>query len=279
MRSRNLPDIDVFHGAAWENRADLAALHPKTNAEAQATFLQGMLDMPTQRGRRNPVDWVVSFSAHIAILGVVVITPLLFTPAIDPHSTEAILLVAPRPPAASPPAPAVRIIKAGRPAASLFHPSKFIAPTVIPAKIKIVADEAPPPDPGAGVVGRVPGGAIGGIIGGVADDTVTVEPPPQSPPPRKILRVGGEVKEPVALSRPEPTYPAVARVAHVEGVVVIEAIIDERGNVTEAEAVDGPPLLVRAALEAVSEWKYEPTILNGEPVAIRTRIRVAFHLH
>lgn len=93
------------------------------------------------------------------------------------------------------------------------------------------------------------------------------------------MRVGGQVKPPVPISTPEPHYPAVARAARAEGLVIIDAVIDEQGNVVEAKVVEGPPLLIAAALEAVLKWKYEPTYLNGEPVALNTHIQVNFRLH
>ena len=81
------------------------------------------------------------------------------------------------------------------------------------------------------------------------------------------------------ISTPQPYYPAVAKAAHVEGLVVIDAIIDEEGNVVQARVVEGPPLLVAAALDAVAKWKYQPTYLNGRAVSIRTHIQVMFRLH
>ncbi len=274
MHSAN---IGVFDEAVWEGHAVAAEAPPRTTAEAQATFVRGMLDMPTLRDTRNPAELVLSLIIHIVIVGAVILAPLLFTQVLDVHSFEAVFLVAPRPPAAPPP-PAAQPLKVARPMARVLDISKLTAPAVIPAKIKIVADQAP--DLGAGVsggvVGGVPGGVLGGIIGGVTD-SAKIAPP--APPERKIVRVGGDVKPPVPISTPQPYYPAVARAAHVEGLVVIDAIIDEEGNVVQARAVEGPPLLVAAALDAVAKWKYQPTYLNGQAVSIRTHIQVMFHLH
>jgi periplasmic protein TonB len=272
-------NIGVFDEAIWEGHADRAALHVQTAAEAQATFLKGMLDIPSQHGKRNPIEWVVSLAVHIVIVGAVILAPLYFTQVLDVHSFEAVFLVAPRPPAAPPPPAAAQAVRTARPVARLDI-SKLTAPAVIPAKIRIVVDQAPP-DPGigveGGVAGGVPGGVLGGIIGGTGNAAATVAPPP--PAARKILRVGGDVKPPVPVSTPNPFYPAVAKAAHVEGLVVIDAIIDEQGNVVQAKVVEGPPLLVAAALDAVAKWKYEPTYLNGEAVEIRTHVQVTFHLH
>jgi len=269
-------NIGVFDEAVWQGHAVAAEFQAQTAAEAQATFVRGMLDMPTQRDTRNPAELVLSLIIHIVIVGAVILAPLLFTQVLDVHSFEAVFLVAPRPPAAPPP-PAAQAVKIARPMARVLDINKLTAPAVIPAKIKIVADQAPDLGAGvSGVVGGVPGGVLGGIMGGVTDNVKTIPPPP--PPERKIVRVGGDVKPPVPISTPQPNYPPVAKAAHVDGLVVIDAIIDEDGNVVQARAVEGPPLLVAAALEAVAKWKYAPTYLNGQAVSIRTHIQVMFRL-
>ena len=275
MHSAN---IGVFDEAVWRGHAiPHPAANPRTNAEAQATFVRGMLDMPSQRDERNPAELVLSLFIHILIVGAVVLAPLLFTQVLDVHSFEAVFLVAPRPPAAPPP-PAAQALKIARPMARVLDISRLTAPAVIPAKVKIVAD-ATPPDAGAGVsggvAGGVPGGVLGGIIGGVTDNPKTIAPPPAE---KRIVRVGGDVKSPVPISTPQPAYPPVAKAAHIDGLVVIDAVIDEQGNVVQARAIEGPPLLVAAALEVVARWKYEPTYLNGQAVSIRTHIQVVFRL-
>jgi protein TonB len=96
--------------------------------------------------------------------------------------------------------------------------------------------------------------------------------------PKKPVRVGGTVKPPLLIYGPDPEYPALAKGAHISGVVIIEAIIDEHGNVTGMRAVSGHPLLIPAALTAVSKRKYEPTILDGEPTPIDLRVEISFHV-
>jgi periplasmic protein TonB len=276
----HIANTGVFDEAVWQGHAVAAEVHPRTTAEARATFVRGMLDMPTLRDTRNPAELLLSLIIHIVIVGAVILAPLLFTQVLDVHSFEAVFLVAPRPPAAPPPPAAAEALKTARPVARLLDITKLTAPAVIPAKIKIVADEAPP-DLGVGVPGGVPGGVaggvLGGIIGGVADNSRMIAPP--APSARRILRVGGNVKPPVPILTPQPRYPAIALAAHIEGLVVIDAIIDEQGNVVQARAIEGPPLLIAAALDAVADWKYQPTYLNGQAVALRTHIEVNFRLH
>jgi protein TonB len=93
-----------------------------------------------------------------------------------------------------------------------------------------------------------------------------------------IVRVGGNVKPPQLVQNVQPQYPTVARMAHVQGNVVIDAVIDKTGNVVSAHAISGPGLLVPAALDAVHQWKYKPTYLNGEPVDLAMEVTVNFQL-
>jgi protein TonB len=83
---------------------------------------------------------------------------------------------------------------------------------------------------------------------------------------------------PRELYKPEPVYPPIARLAHAQGVVTIDALIDEHGDVVQARAIEGPPLLIPSALAAVLKWKYEPTYLDGEPVSIKMHVEVRFTL-
>src|SRR5260370_10726852 len=99
-------------------------------------------------------------------------------------------------------------------------------------------------------------------------------PPPQQPAAKRILRVGSNLKAPRQVSLVQPEYPELARQAHVRGAVVVTAVIDEQGNVVRAHALSGHPLLIPAALKAVLQWKYEPTLLNGTPVAVDMEVTV-----
>jgi protein TonB len=86
------------------------------------------------------------------------------------------------------------------------------------------------------------------------------------------------VKRPKIIYRPEPEYPRLAKQARIQGDVEIDAIIDQAGNVVQMKVMDGPPLLVAAALQAVRTWKYEPTYLNGKPWPVELTLHVTFKL-
>jgi len=269
--------VDLFKGAVWAgHRASAAEMHVPTPAKAEETFLKGMLDTPWKQGRRSPAEWAASILVHAVLVSAVVLTPLYFTQALDLRDLRVTFLVAPRPPAAPPP-PAAAAQKVARPAAHLM-PMTLMAPTVIPSKVRIVRDEPAPPELAMdGVVGGVEGGEAGGVLGGIIGGVAAAPAPPAAKKDR-ILRVGGIVKEPRELYKPGPVYPPLALTAQIQGVVEIEAIIDEHGSVVHAQAIGGPPLLIPAALAAVMKWKYEPTYLDGEPVSIRMQVHVKFSL-
>jgi protein TonB len=83
-------------------------------------------------------------------------------------------------------------------------------------------------------------------------------------------------------SEPDPpseaAYPPLAKQARIQGVVVLEAIINKQGSVENLRVINGHPLLIQSALDAVKQWKYKPTLLNGEPVEVVTQVTVNFNL-
>jgi periplasmic protein TonB len=246
--------------------------------EARATFLRGLLDTPTDHRQKNPVDWIISVALHVVIVSAVLIVPLAFTQAIDLRNFQLTYLTVPRPPAASPPPVAVEIQHAVRRVLHMAD-SALLTPTLIPKRIETVKDPPAPEINPEGVMGGIPGGEAGGVLGGIIGGTDHFPaPPPPAASKSRIYPVGGEVKPPQQITIVEPVYSPIARVAHAEGVVEVDAVIDEHGNVIEARAVSGPGLLMAAAVRAVAQWKYEPTRLNGMPVAIRMVVQVYFHL-
>ncbi len=119
-----------------------------------------------------------------------------------------------------------------------------------------------------------------------SEASVFVAPRPSVPPVEAIKK--DSEKRPVKLSEPivqaqlisrvEPRYPVLAKQIRLEGTVLLRAVISRDGGITALEAVSGQPLLVQAALDAVRQWRYRPTILDGEPVEVETTITVIFRL-
>jgi TonB family protein len=126
-----------------------------------------------------------------------------------------------------------------------------------------------------------------GLTFRVKDDTLSVvrlaSPPP---PPRgaRVLeglhprRIGGDIRAPAKIKDVRPIYTPIAMRAGVQGVVIIETVIDEDGNVAQARVLRSLPLLDQAALDAVKDWKYEPTYVNGVPRAVIMAVTVDFNL-
>ncbi|HVV43560.1 MAG TPA: energy transducer TonB, partial [Bryobacteraceae bacterium] len=133
-----------------------------------------------------------------------------------------------------------------------------------------------------GVPGGMPGaGALGGIIGGLP--AAAPPPPPKTPPPPPKpvgpQRVGGNVQAANLINAVKPVYPPLAKMARQQGTVRFEATISKEGTIEDLKVLPGaPPLLVQAATEAVKQWRYKPTMLNGEPVEVLTTIDVNFSL-
>jgi protein TonB len=117
------------------------------------------------------------------------------------------------------------------------------------------------------VEGGVPGGAFGGVEGGMPG--APIEEP---------VRVGGEVQPPKKVKDVRPEYPPTARAARVEGTVILEAVIDERGVVADVRVLKSIPLLDEAAVDAVKQWRYQATLLNGEAVPVVMTVTVNFGL-
>lgn len=257
--------------------------------KAQETFVAAMLEEPSeQRKHRNPLEWVLSVGVHLAVLAALIIIPLYFTQTLNVKAFQTTWLEAPPPPAPpAPPPPPAAVVRSVRSAPHLIETGKLTAPKVIPKRVAILKEAPPRLDAGAeGVVGGVPGGVaggqvggvLGGIIGGTGPATAAVPPPPPPPAVKRIVRIGGDLKPPKQIYYVAPNYPVIAKQAQVQGVVVIEAVIDEHGDVVQARAVSGPPLLIPAALQTVLKWKYEPTYLNGQPVSVQMHVQVDFVL-
>jgi periplasmic protein TonB len=105
---------------------------------------------------------------------------------------------------------------------------------------------------------------------------------PEGPPPSEPegpIHVGGDVKAPNKLSAPQPQYTEIARKARIQGVVIVQAIIDKQGNVTDVKVLKGLPMgLDQAAVDAIRKWKFEPATLNGKPVDVYYNLTVNFTL-
>lgn len=114
----------------------------------------------------------------------------------------------------------------------------------------------------------------------IPDDIVFGVPDaPPAPEPEGPMRVGGRISEPRKLADARPTYPEVARRARIEGVVILEITVDRQGNVRNVDVLRGLPMgLTEAAVDAVRQWRYEPTLLDGRPIEVLIVVTVNFRL-
>jgi periplasmic protein TonB len=116
------------------------------------------------------------------------------------------------------------------------------------------------------------------VSGEIAEDLAPPLSPLPSPEPVPPLRVGGKISSPNKIKDVKPVYPTIAQAARVEGMVIIEATIGPTGTVLDAKLLRSIPLLDAAALEAVQQWEFTPTLLNGSPVAVVMTVTVNFTL-
>jgi protein TonB len=260
---------------------------PSKVANSSRVFAEALLENSSTRQRRSPMDWAISFVVHFAILILLLFVPLYFSQGIDMKRLETTLLVAPMPPMAPAPPPPVAAAAphSVRVTPKVFTPGKITAPTFIPKAVPPTSTDAAPPEVAfnssvGGVPGGVPGGQIGGITGGMPSVAAPLVPTPVAAAerPKGPVRVGGVVKPPRLIFGPPAIYPTLAAQSHVHGTVVIDAVIDEHGNVIQEKVVSGHPLLLQAAMKAVSQRKYEPTILDGEPTPVDLRVEVNFQM-
>ena len=219
----------------------------------------------------------VSIVTHVVVITVPILIGLFFTDIINIKQFTSTLLVAAPPPPPPPPPAATALINKAAPIRQRFIASgKLFAPTVIPKQIAEIKEAPLDADNTGGVVGGVPGGQMCGVLGGVL--STAAKPVAPGPVKSAPIRVGGRVKPPRAIFQPAPEYPTLARQARIQGQVQIDALLDEQGNVIEMKIVSGPLLLYQAAQDALRKWKYEPTYLNDQPIAVQMIVTITFVL-
>ncbi len=211
------------------------------------------------------------------LLGALALVPLINTEAL-PRILGGIMMPVPPPPAGTHATPGARVV---RPRVWI---DPLVIPPVIPNTVVQLRDEPVlPPSEALAVAGDVPGGIPDGLPGGILHGIGVGETPPPPPAasrstPVKQIVVGGQVEAAKIIFQPTPEYPALAKMARIQGTVRLEAVISRDGRVEDLKVLSGHPLLVKAAVEAVSRWRYQPTLLNGEPVEVLTTIDVNFRL-
>ena len=232
---------------------------------------------------------------HGVLILVLIAIPFLMPQSIS-NGTLLVRLVAPLEPPSPPPPPplakaSVTPPRAVTPTVKPATPGALVTPTAIPKDIATIINEPIAPNTSVtnGVPGGTPGGLSNGVLGGILSEKLDVSPPPAiappppppPPPPKAVtpagpVRVGGVVKEPRILKMVKPVYPRMAKMSGVSGTVVLEALVNEQGTVSDIKVISGHPLLVQAATDCVRQWQYEPTLLNGVPTAVILTAKITF---
>ena len=254
-----------------------------------------MFELITGKHRQVPhrgtVPILISGIVHLLMLSAAVAVSLLYISSDLPQVPDMLAFVAtappppppPPPPAPPPPAPRGAKSTAAKPAPTIVRDAAPVdAPTDIRPEAALdvgieggVAGGVEGGVPG-GVEGGIPGGVLGGIVGGLTSDLPPPPPPPQVE--RGPVRTGGGVKAPALVRHVAPVYPDLAVRAQVQGVVILEALVDRDGRVEDVKVLRSIPLLDAAAVEAVRQWRYSPLLLNGRPERFIATVTVSFNV-
>jgi protein TonB len=242
-----------------------------------------MFDLITGREKHLPshatLPILMSTFAQATLIGVIVALPILFVTDRLPEvpTMMAFVAAAPAPPPPPPPAAPKPKQQAPKPAAVPAQ-SPLAVPLEEPSEITPLPDDENLGDVVGGVEGGIPGGVVGGVVGGLPEAPPPPPPPPPSAP-RTPVRIGGQIKQPELIKRVEPEYPGLAVKAHIQGIVILEATVNENGDVTEIRILrSANPLLDRAAESAVKQWRYSPVVLNGTRVPFILTVTLGFSI-
>jgi periplasmic protein TonB len=240
-------------------------------------FAESMLETSwAQRTRRNWTT-LTSFGLQAVVIALLLVLPLWKTVGLPAARTVSTPISVGR--VASEPAPQRRNSGASVTQTNIL-PGRLMQPSRIPPVIRMdVGDPTPQPPIGMAMgleeTGR-PSGAQNGlpfaILGGTRP-VLAIAPAPAVRAFRPSNLLAGSL-----VNRVRPDYPYPAKIAHVQGQVVLAAIISKAGTIEDLRVLSGHPMLVAAAIKAVSHWRYRPYILNGEPVEVETQITVNFTL-
>jgi protein TonB len=232
---------------------------------------------------RSTVPVLLSLTGQVVVMGTAIAISALWVGNTLPEIPTMMAFVAAPPappPPPPPPPPAAPAMKRAQPTAKPVPTvSEFAAPIDPPERIEPGLGDGEGFDEGVpgGVAGGIPGGVVGGIIGGLPE--APPPPPPPPPLPKGPVRVGGQITQPALLYRVEPIYPNIAVAARIQGISILETIVDEEGRVTDVRVMrSAGDILDREAIAAVRQWRYTPVVLNGSPVKFVLTVTLSFRL-
>lgn len=222
---------------------------------------------------------MMSFTLETALVGMLIAAPLGFTEKLQLLHVNQLVAPIGMPVGATAPPQENRQAANNTNTSELNADDTIIEPSRIPPTITRVVDENPvgPPRIGDYIVGAAPLGAsnpfMKDLMSGIRPHVAAAPPSvPHAPVKISVLDPG------FLLHRVQPIYPHNAIITHTEGTVMLTALIDTSGRITQLHAISGHPFLIQAAVDAVKQWRYKPYILNGSPVEVETQVSVNFTL-
>jgi len=234
----------------------------------------------THAHTRKPWTFSASIAMQTGFVAMVLIAPLMHPEILRPK-IEAPIWIPLRAVTQPPPEALTR-----EPVTRKNTSHSFVAPTRVPDRVAKIVDAGPMDAPdNSAVLGAVPGMASSGIVPGLNIRPIPDSPPPakvpapeKAAPPRGPMTVSTGVQDAKLIFGPKPDYPAIAKASRTQGTVRLQAIVAIDGRIRNLRVISGPALLQKAALDAVSQWRYQATLLNGVPVEVLTEIDVHFTL-
>lgn len=245
----------------------------------QGIFADSMLEVSWAQRTRRSWTTLTSFALQALMLASLLLIPLIRTVSLpDVRILPTPVSWGAPPPPASPPQRhrTVTIVQ------SNLANGVLVEPREIPRHIAQIDESSAPPQvpyDGIGAEGSTGTGPRDGVWKSLADSSSrSVLPPPPRPTPSVRQFRTSHMLEGNLVRRVDPTYPAIARTARVQGQVILSAVIGKDGSIQNLRVISGHPLLVGAAVEAVRQWRYRPYILNDDAIEVETQITVNFHL-
>jgi periplasmic protein TonB len=238
-----------------------------------------VVDPSINLGHKKQYTLPLSIGVHVLIVATLILVPLLAPGALPAPASAAILAFVTLPSVAPPPLPPApaRAREAQQPSPSV---NAAAAPLEAPTELAsehhgtennelVSSVENKPGSAGDGLRG------VPGLVSGPAATDIPPPTPRVAPPPAPV---GAKVKAPTKLKDVRPIYPVIAQLVKVQGIVIVEATIGPTGKVQDAKVLRSHPLLESAALDAVRQWEFTPTLLNGNPVPVVMTVTVDFRL-
>jgi periplasmic protein TonB len=228
----------------------------------------------TRAQTRRPWTVAVSLLLQTGLVALGFLAPLMRVAVLERPENVSMWLP-PQAPTQRPPEPEVKPVPRQEIHRPVFHLIRLQAPSGVPRYIDTTPDA---PEIGS----AIPGPQSAEFYAWVSGTAIELAPPaalpvsPQPVRPSVPVRIANGVQSAKLVFGPRPAYPPLARATRVQGTVKIQAVIGRDGAIKDLQVISGPPLLIAVAIEAVRQWRYLPTLLNGDAVEVVTDIDVNF---